>query len=277
MNNNTICKITKIKQVIEIGTKITDSWFRGHPKTYNNLTPRIFRGIYRDENYLKIRPDCEISAIERFKQVAPSLYSNVPGIDNDLEWLILMQHHGAPTRLLDWTENILIALYFAVKDFPEYDGEMWALYPLALNNIYGFWGMPLLNNAFLQYLTKEISYRKDEKSELTKSLEIKNGIPKYPLAFSPTLNFLRMVVQSSVFTIHPVPEKGNQIQDLLEGKKNILARYIIPAENKKKLLENLNSLEIKHFRIFPDLDSLSKDIISELKYVGYTPPEPPVF
>ena len=219
MNNNSICKITKIEQVIKIGTKITGSWFRGHPKTYNNLTPRIFRDIYRDENYLKLRPDYEMSAIERFKQVAPSLYSNVPGRDNDLEWLILMQHHGTPTRLLDWTENILIALYFVVKDFAEDDGEMWVLYPLALNKIYGFWGMPLLNNAFLQYLAKEINYRKDKKSKLAKSLEIENGIPRYPLAFYPTLNFLRMVVQSSTFTIHPIPEKGNQIQDLLEGKK----------------------------------------------------------
>ena len=187
MNNNTICKITKIEQVIKIGTKITRSWFRGHPENYNNLTPRIFRGIYRDENYLKLRPDYEMSAIERFKQVAPSLYSNVPGRDNDLEWLILMQHHGAPTRLLDWTENILIALYFVVKDFAEDDGEMWALYPLALNNIYGFWGMPLLNNAFLQYLAKEINYRKDKKSELAKSLEIKKWYSK--VSFSILSNF----------------------------------------------------------------------------------------
>ena len=65
--------------------------------------------------------------------------------------------------------------------------------------------------------------------------------------------------------------------DLLIGEKKFLVRYIIPAENKAFLLDNLNSLEIKHFRLFPDLDSLSKDIISELKYVGYTPPEPPVF
>jgi hypothetical protein len=277
MNNNSICKITKIEQVIKIGTEITGSWFRGHPKTYNNLTPRIFRDIYRDENYLKFRPNYEMIAIERFKQVAPSLYSNVPGRDNDLEWLTLMQHHGTPTRLLDWTENILIALYFVVKDFAEDDGEMWVLFPLALNISYGFQGMPLFNNVFLQYLAKEINYKKDKKSKLTQSLEIINGIPKYPLAFYPTLNFLRMVVQSSTFTIHPIPEKGNQIQDLLEGQKRYLAHYIIPAKNKKKLLEDLNSLEIKHFRLFPDLDSLSKDIISELKHVGYTPPEPPVF
>ena len=276
MNNNTICKITKIEQVIKIGTKITRSWFRGHPENYNNLTPRIFRGIYRDENYLKLRPYYEMSAIERFKQVAPSLYSNIPGRDDNLEWLILMQHHGAPTRLLDWTENILVALYFVVKCSPKDDGEIWALYPDELNERSNIPGIPLSKNPKLQYLVKEVYYGENAKLGLAKSLKL-NDIPKYPLAFYPTLNFLRMVVQSSAFTIHPIPEKGNQIQDLLKGEKRFLAHYIIPAENKKKLLENLNSLEIKHFRLFPDLDSLSKDIISELKYVGYTPPEPPVF
>ena len=275
MANNIICEITKIKEAIKIGTTLTENWFRGQPKTYGNLKPRIFREDYKNEPFLKVRPEPEIFSIERFKQVAPSLYSNVPGKEDDLEWLILMQHHGAPTRLLDWTENILIALYFAVKDFPEDDGEIWTLFPLALNSKYGFWGMPISNNVFLQYLVKEVYYVKDKKKELAKSLKLSN-ILKYPLAFYPTLNFIRMIVQSSAFTIHPIPEGDNQIQDILGDKKN-LARYIIPAKFKTILFKDLNSLGIKHYRLFPNLDSLSQDIISELKKVAYSPPEPPEF
>ena len=271
MSKNKICEITQIKQVIKIGTELTRSWFRGHPETYNNLTPRIFR---KDKQFL--RPDYEMFIIERFKKVAPALNSNVPGKEDNLEWLILMQHHGAPTRLLDWTENILIALYFAVKDYPKKNGEIWVLFPNELNKRSYIPGMPLSKYPKLQYLAKEVYYRENAKLGLAKSLKL-NDIPKYPIAFLPTLNFLRMVVQSSAFTIHPVPEKGNQIQDLLIGEKKFLVRYIIPAENKAFLLDNLNSLEIKHYRLFPDLDSLSQDIISELKYVAYSPPEPPKF
>lgn len=65
-----------------------------------------------------------------------------------------MQHHGTPTRLLDWTENVLIALYFAVKDSPEVDGEIWTLYPLRLNSKYGFWGMPTSKNDIFAIFSK---------------------------------------------------------------------------------------------------------------------------
>ncbi len=276
MQNNAICKITKIEEIITIGTVLERNWFRGHPKIYKYLDPRIFRDIYKAEFYQKMRPDSEYAVVEEFKLVAPSLYSNIPGKEDDLEWLILMQHYGVPTRLLDWTESILIALYFAVKDFPKDDGEIWTLYPLALNKEgSGEWGMPSLKNSFLQYLANEVNYKEDEKLEFAKKLDL-NGIPKYPMAFYPILNFIRMVVQSSTFTIHPFPKNGNRIEDILKDEKHLF-RYVIPAKYKKDLLQNLNSLGIKNYKIFPDLDHFAQDIISESKIVAYNPPEPPKF
>jgi hypothetical protein len=54
-------------------------------------------------------------------------------INSTLDWLCLMQHHGIPTRLLDWTESILIALYFAVKEKNTCDGYIFALNSSRLN------------------------------------------------------------------------------------------------------------------------------------------------
>jgi hypothetical protein len=118
-----------IEQAVTIGTTLPMSWFRGHPETFGNLTPSVFRipptlrGGYR-----------EFWATERFRLRAGSVGAKAPQWDDHLLWLLLMQHYGVRTRLLDWTESILTALYFAVESSPTCSGEIWCMRPDALNS-----------------------------------------------------------------------------------------------------------------------------------------------
>jgi len=264
-------KLTSIEQAVEIGTTLTRSWYRGHSKIYNELTPGIFRPNYEHEIYSAFRSDAEFSVIEDFKRKAPALVSKLPENDDHISWLFLMQHYGAPTRLLDWTKSVLIGLYFAVRQNHSEDGELWALYPEALNKHNGYFGLPIPRCTILKYLASEPSHNNQRKLAVELGLE---KIPLYPLAIDPPLHFPRMVTQLSAFTIHPRPMPLQTIPEIMTVETE-LVRYTIPSGCKKKLLSNLSALGITKMTLFQDLDSLSHDIIQDHNTIAYSPPKPP--
>lgn len=268
----TTFRIETIRHAVDVGTTLSRSWFRGHTRVCNELTPRIFRPPYDNDIVRGFRGDLEFSIIESFKREAPALASDLPSDDDPVSWLFLMQHHGLPTRLLDWTESVLVALYFAVEDEEDKDGELWAMYPYALNTHTGFNGLPVRKNPTLQYLAREPGSVDHER--LAKEVNRKDGIPQYPLALRPTLTFQRMVNQMSVFTIHPRPQQQCTIPELLKDAKH-LVRYLIPAGRKRELRRELVALGFHPRILFPDLDHLSESIIVEHKTLAYSPPEPP--
>lgn len=245
--------IENINNVIEIGTKLTLSWFRGQPKVYGNITPKLFREEIPDRSL-----DYEWSLITNFMLGAPTLSSYIPSRDNDyLTWLFLAQHHGLPTRLLDWTDSVLVALFFAVNDFPDSPGELWAMNPIRLNCCTGHTSIATPNDPEVRFFASEPHAPSET---LTKEFKL-NSPPERPKALFPPLNFPRMIAHLSRFTIHPVPNPGNSIPDLLPDE-DYLVRYIIPSDNdkKKKLLEDLEALGISKTTMFPNLDSLAEDV-----------------
>ncbi len=63
-----------------------------------------------------------------FQRAAHQYLSNTPADDETVDWLALMQHYGAPTRLLDWTRSPYVALYFALEHAqPKQPSAIWAL------------------------------------------------------------------------------------------------------------------------------------------------------
>ncbi|MEK0336467.1 MAG: FRG domain-containing protein [Nitrosopumilus sp.] len=262
--------IRSISDIIQIGKKLPLSWFRGHPQEYHELTPGIFRKDIKHQHTFK--PDFENRIYSEFKRIAPGLSDIDLRNFDSLEWLFLMQHHGLKTRLLDWTESILFAAYFTVeKDFKE-NGELWCMYPDALNHQHGFHGMPVIGkNRNLDFLASE--YMHTNPPQLAKELKLED-IPKCPMALLPPMKFNRMILQQSTFTIHPYPENGKTIQDVLK-KEKILVRYTIPKGVKRGIKADLRALGINRRTLFGDLDSLSIAIIDKENIMAYNPPGPP--
>jgi hypothetical protein len=90
-----------------------DRWcFRGHHRPEWSLVSSLDRMVSHD------RRDAETFLIGEFQRSAQHFLGFVPDKDDVLEWLALMQHHGTPTRLLDFTLSPYIGLYFALEHFP---------------------------------------------------------------------------------------------------------------------------------------------------------------
>jgi hypothetical protein len=188
-----------------------------------------------------------------------------------------MQHHGLPTRLLDWTENILTALYFAVEGSPSEIGEVWCVRPDALNNRSGYW-LHSSDASIVKYLAAGAFITESKIRRLGRDLNIQEPITRNPVAFLPPLEFPRMSAQSSRFTIHPPPNGGNTIENLLEVPREII-RYLVPADSKAALSRDLMALGVTAETLFCSLDALATTIKIDVYDCdrGESYPEPPVF
>jgi hypothetical protein len=103
--------------------RVKEIWFRGQPRFEYCLIPAAFRD--RDKNGPITRYD-EGNALEDFQAHFPEHRTDLV---STIEWLTMMQHYGLPTRLLDWSRSLLVALYFAVNQDEDADGAIYAINP----------------------------------------------------------------------------------------------------------------------------------------------------
>src|SRR5262249_28640680 len=98
------------------------------PRALTTGLERVCREI--DDGNLEFAPAREVAVVREFMRRAHHYLPDVPRDDNWFEWLALMQHHGAPTRLLDWTYSLSVALHFALfhaSRQPDSDLAVWVV------------------------------------------------------------------------------------------------------------------------------------------------------
>jgi hypothetical protein len=213
------------------------NWFRGQSNALKPLVPSLARlpGDWLGREFILLK---------RFQQNAVAL---LPPHDRTLwDWLLLMQHYGVPTRLLDWTENPLAALYFAVLDNPADDGIVWVLDPVGLNQAANI-TLPTNDIPVLGMDTAELeSYS----PEYVNSTSTRKG----PVAVLARRMFPRLVAQSGVFTI--THKDATPIETIRNGK--FVGRIRVPKTAKAAIANELRNVGINKLALFPELDSVAE-------------------
>ncbi len=244
-------------------------WFRGCEKDSYELIPGIYRGkkIIGWDYYAT---EAEDMKAEFARRAGPFLKGHQHFREG--EYLHLMQHYKYPTRLLDWTEGALIALYFAIRTIDTKDRVecpcIWMLNPSWLNYVNDVTiehGETNENKSLVLYTDHWAMEKYDQDQIIRKHyLDTEHKLAKYPIAIFPPYIDVRIVAQKSVFTIHG--ELRNGFEALMHEKHDAQIAKILITEDKKKikkLIKDLRILGITETTLFPDLEGLSRELQEE--------------
>jgi hypothetical protein len=225
-------------------------WFRGQNNIRWKLVPSLARGRGRD--WIA----AEAMLVKRFRQNALPLLS--PQVRSEWDWLLLMQHYGVPTRLLDWTENALAGLYFATvsargrDDVSRTDGCVWVLDPVALNREAN---LPTTGND-IPTLDVDVASLRDYLPTAVAET-VSTGSAEYvrpPLAVLAQRMFARLVAQQGVFTL--IHRDRTPIEGIRGGR--YAGQIVVPGRAKGRIARELAEMGVTRLSLFPELDSVAE-------------------
>lgn len=245
-------------------------WFRGIGSIGHDLIPSLYRhpDFQRNPASKLDFVSLEKKVTIRFKQRCLPYVTK--DISDDWDILFFMQHYGIPTRLLDWTENPLIALYFALMSAKvtqdsrgaygyRDSAAVWVLDPVAWNRAalkhVSYDGGPLVpgDDALNGYALRTAS----------------TGMNQHPVAIFGAHNSTRIVAQRGVFTIFGAGKK-NMDKLVAEGAipTAALSRIVLGANSIKRIRKTLLDHGITESVVFPDLEGLARETKRHFGFEG---------
>jgi len=220
-----LSEVQKMTHALATVDKSLINLFRGQENDTWDLMPKIGRPKFLKPDPIKF----EKNLLDEFRRLAHSFESNIRGYDT-WDILALAQHHGMPTRLLDWTTNPLIALWFAFYK-EKSDNEKRAVWL--------------------------ITFETEKVIKASETDPYKIGETKI---FKPNHINKRIAAQNGWFTSHVYNHDTKKYYPInhqrdFAGK---IIKHVFPNDKRDMFLSQLDLLGINYLSIFPDLEGLSK-------------------
>jgi hypothetical protein len=211
-----------------------NAWYRGLWRSSYSLIPSLLRlpQEFRKEQWL----------FEKYTQAAAHL-----GLERESDWETLfdMQHYGIPTRLLDWTETLGVAIFFALGTSPS-EAAVYVLDPAALNlHATGSPAIRHIGDSSFEY--RSVYWDK------------RPFAPRIPIAMEPPFQNNRIFAQRGVFTIH-----GDDPRGLEEQYQDCIRKVILPLDAREDAFEFLEFASLNQLSIFPDIVGVAQHLTRRL-------------
>jgi hypothetical protein len=227
----------------DLGLHRSDYAFRGRDDARDDLATSLVR----------LRGDAATLERHLFRNFRK--YAGVEAVpaDSPWNWLALGQHHGLPTRLLDWTNSPYVALHFATSHMHEFgrDGAVWMvdyvraheLAPAPLRECLEREGAVLFTTEMLASVAAGL----DELERLGDG---------FAVFFEPPSFDDRIVNQYALFSLLSRPDAS--MDDWVDAHPELVRRIVIPAELKWEVRDKLDQANVTERVLFPGLDGLTR-------------------
>ncbi len=254
-----IIELTTLDEVMQI---ITEQEYQEKKGRYRGLF--VYRGLAKssfelstslNRNCKHLHTELESSILRNFTKYA---ITEDPTLGNSVwKQMILGQHHGLPTRLLDWTYSPLTALHFATTEsnldkMDRHDCVVWKINIDEIHRLLPKRYFNMLNEENAGIFTVEML---DKIAPDTASYDAAMAGNAMVVIEPPSID-PRIINQYSYFSV--TPSGMENIEDFLAKNTEKTVKYIIPASLRWRIRDMLDQLNINERIVYPGLDGLSK-------------------
>ena len=198
-----------------------------------------------------------------FQRAAHHYWGSTPGPDQIIDWLALMQHYGAPTRLLDWTRSPYVALYFAMQGESDGDAAIWTI------DLDWF---EKRSHVLLREHDKDCPDASDFRAmaQYNNKIILQDDNPHIAICASPTQLHERMLAQQGLLLCglrHDVGFStcllGMLFHPFVIGHQ-VVSKAMLKRNRRIQFLEELRRMNIHSASLFPGLDGFARSLAVNL-------------